>query len=296
MRMGGTVRTGALTVLALVAFASNSLLCRLALGDSSVDAATFTTIRLASGAALLALLWAVRHRGPGSPHAGGWPAALALAVYAVGFSYGYVSLEAGMGGLLMFGAVQATIIGGALWRGARAGIAEWLGLALALVGLIYLVAPGLTAPPLVGAALMLGAGVCWGAYTLVGRSTLDPLASTTANFLRATPLAVAVSLAAFLAGEEVVITAGGAGLAIASGALSSALGYAIWYAALPGLGSIRAASVQLLVPVLTAIGGVVLLDEAVTVRLAVGTVLILGGVGLAVGAPARRATVPAVAR
>jgi len=274
-------RTGALTVAALVAFAANSVLCRVALGGGAIDPASFTSIRLVSGAAvLLPLAAAWRSEGSGSAH-GNWTSAAALAVYAVLFSFAYVSLDVGTGALLLFGAVQATMIGVALAQGERAQPLEWAGLVSALAGLVLLVLPGLTAPPLIGSSLMLGSGVAWGIYTLNGRGVSRPAAATAQAFLRASPVAVAVSGAAALGGDAVTISAAGIGLALASGVLASGLGYVVWYAALPGLGAIRAATVQLAVPVIAAAAGVVFLGEAVSPRLLLTGALILGGVGIA---------------
>jgi drug/metabolite transporter (DMT)-like permease len=278
-------RTAALTAAALVAFASNSILCRLALSRAGIDPASFTTIRLVSGAAVLGVLAALRSPR-GRAAAGNWGSAAALAVYAVAFSYAYVSLEAGLGALLLFGAVQATIILAAIYRGERPSPQEWAGLAIALAGLVYLVSPGLAAPPLLGSILMIAAGAAWGAYTVRGRRSVAPVTATAGNFLRSAPLAAAVSAIAALGGGTVEATATGAALALASGVLASGFGYVCWYAALPHLRGVRAATVQLVVPVLGAAGGILLLGESLSRRLVVAAVLILGGVGVAL---ARRA-------
>jgi drug/metabolite transporter (DMT)-like permease len=282
------VRAGALTAATLVAFASNSILCRLALSRAEIDPATFTTVRLLSGATVLAALAAIR--SPQRWMAGGnWGSAAALAIYAVAFSYAYVSLEAGIGALLLFGAVQATMILTALARGERASRGEWIGHATALGGLIYLVSPGLTAPPPVGAALMIAAGAAWGVYTLRGRGSVAPVLTTAGNFVRSAPLAVAVSAAAALGGNRPAANASGVALALASGVLASGFGYVLWYSALQYLTAVRAATVQLIVPVLGAIGGILLLGESLSPRLAISAALILGGIGVAVtrgsGAP-----------
>ena len=274
-------RAGALTAAALVAFASNSILCRLALSRAEIDPATFTTIRLASGAAVLGALVAIRH-GRGWIAGGNWASAAALAGYAVTFSYAYVSLGAGIGALLLFGAVQATMILTALLRGERASRGEWIGLVTALGGLVYLVSPGLTAPPPLGAALMIAAGVGWGIYTLRGRRSVAPVLTTAGNFVRSAPLVVAVSVAAALGGTRPAASANGVALALASGVLASGFGYVLWYSALQYLTAVRAATVQLVVPVLGAIGGILLLGESLSSRLAVSSVLILGGIGVAV--------------
>lgn len=266
-----------LVALAMIAFAGNSLLCRLALKHTAIDAASFTTIRLLSGAVMLWLV--VRMRGGARAGAGNWLSALALFAYAAGFSYAYLSLSAASGALLLFGAVQATMIGHGLWLGERLRWPQLVGLLLAFGGLVGLLLPGLSAPPLQGAVLMLGAGVAWGIYSLRGRGAGDATRVTAGNFLRAVPIAAALSLA-MLGGT----TLDSAGLlyAIASGALASGLGYSIWYTALPALKATNAATVQLSVPVIAALGGVVLLGEAITLRLALASMAILGGIALVI--------------
>ena len=278
--MSGARRTVLLTGIALIAFAGNSILCRMALGGGLMDPAGFTAVRLGAGAATLWLLIAAR--GGGLPRLEGhWASAAALFVYASAFSLAYVSLDAGTGALILFGAVQLTMILAGLRAGERPRATEWLGLALALTGLVVLVRPGLSAPEPTGAALMAAAGIAWGVYSLRGRGSREPLRNTAGNFLMAAPVAV---LLVPLAGGIGDWTAGGVGLAMASGALASGVGYAIWYAALPALTATRAALVQLLVPVLAAAGGVALLSEAIPLRLPVAAALVLGGVALAVTA------------
>lgn len=284
------------TVLALTAFAANSVLCRLALGGQTIDATSFTTIRLVSGAAMLLAITAMARRSrqqpsPGPlPFAGGpqpfapntwadWRSAVALFAYAIAFSFAYLNLTTGTGALILFGAVQTTMIGHALASGERPHALEWVGLASALSGLVVLVFPGLSAPPLIGSLVMAGSGMSWGFYSLWGRGAGDPLAATTANFARSVPLALAASLLAIGAFHA---SAQGALLAASSGALASGLGYVVWYAALRGLSATRAAIVQSATPVITATGGVVFLSEHITVRLVSAAVLILGGIGLAV--------------
>lgn len=280
----GRSRTVAFTGLALTAFAANSLLCRRALGHGAIDAASFSTIRLVSGAAtLLAILRATRPRG--AAVAGSWLSAGLLFLYAVPFSYAYATLGAGTGALILFGAVQATMLAVALITGERPHLVEWTGLIVALGGLVYLVLPGLSAPSPWGCTLMTTAGVAWGAYSIRGRAASDALAETAGNFLRSVPMVVAVSL---VAARSAGVTVAGIVLAVLSGALASGLGYVAWYAALSGLTAVRAASVQLAVPVLAAAGGVMFLSERITVRLAISAVLILGGVGLALTRTARR--------
>ena len=266
-----TAHTLALTGVAMLAFAGNSLLCRLALQHSGIDPASFTTVRLTSGAVVL---WAlVRWRG--QRPAGDWGSAAALFVYAAAFSFAYLSLSAGTGALLLFGAVQATMLGWGLWRGQRLGRGQTAGLVLALGGLVALLLPGVTAPPAGGALLMTAAGVAWGVDSLRGRGAGDPTAVTAGNFVRAGALAVPLGLAG-LPGATLDPT--GLLWALCSGAVTSGLGYAIWYAALKGLQPTSSASVQLSVPVLTALGGVVLLSEPVTLRLALCSLAILGGI------------------
>jgi drug/metabolite transporter (DMT)-like permease len=281
--MNRPARTVVLTSLALVAFAGNSILCRMALGDRLMDPAGFTAVRLASGAGVLWLLLAVQTRGV--PRlAGHWISAAALLVYAASFSLAYVSLTAGTGALILFGAVQLTMILAGLRAGERPGAAEWLGLGLALTGLVVLVRPGLAAPSPVGSALMAAAGVAWGVYSLRGRRSAEPLRNTAGNFLLTVPAALALVL---LSRGPGVWTGRGVLLAVTSGALASGAGYAVWYAALPALTATRAALVQLLVPVLAAAGGVALLAEAIPLRLPVAAALVLGGVALAVTSRSR---------
>lgn len=266
-----------LTSLAMMAFAGNSLLCRLALKHTSMDAASFTTIRLISGALMLGLL--VRVRRGASAGEGNWLSAFALFTYAAGFSFAYVNLPAATGALLLFGAVQATMIGHGIWAGERLRSLQLVGLLLASGGLVSLMLPGLTAPPLVGSLLMLSAGVAWGVYSLRGKGQGDPLRVTAGNFLRAAPIAAGLSL--FLLKDSSVDSAG-FWYAVSSGALASGIGYAIWYTALPALKATHAATVQLSVPVIAALGGIVFLGEPVTVRLALASTAILGGIALVI--------------
>ena len=278
------LRTIGLTTLALLAFAGNSLLCRLALKSTAIDPASFTSVRLGSGALMLALLVAWRGRGqPGAAPpwaAGDWTAALALFVYAAGFSFAYVSLSAATGALLLFGVVQTTMIGWGLWRGERLQPLQWLGLTAACAGLVWLLLPGLATPSLASGLLMGSAGVAWAVYTLRGRtSSGDPTAVTAGNFLRAAPLALAVSA---LLAAQARWDAPGLLLALASGALASGAGYAVWYTALRGLTATRAAILQLAVPVLAAGGGVGLLGEPFTPGLQLASLAVLGGVLLVI--------------
>jgi drug/metabolite transporter (DMT)-like permease len=275
------LRTASLTSLALVAFAANSLLCRLALRGEAIDAASYTSLRLLAGAVTLwgIVAWLAR---PGGIHRGGsWASAATLFLYAIAFSFAYLTLEVGTGALILFGAVQVTMIAAGLRAGERPHTAEWLGLIIAFGGLTYLVSPGLSAPPPIGAALMGLAGLAWGIYSLRGRGAGDPVVATAANFARAVPLALIASL---LLWADFDVSVRGAWLAVLSGALASGLGYVIWYAALKGLTTTQAAVVQLSVPVLSAIGGVLLLAECLTLRLLVAALTILGGVALALWA------------
>ena len=272
-----SIRILVLTVLAMIAFAGNSLLCRLALKDTAIDAASFTAVRLCSGAAVLWLL--ARIRGEARSGSGNWISALALFAYAACFSFAYISLPAASGALLLFGAVQATMIGHGLWRGERLRLPQLAGLVLAGGGLVGLFLPGLSAPPLQGSVLMLGAGVAWGIYSLRGRGAGDATRVTAGNFLRAVPIAAVLSV---LMVTSTSLDRAGLGYAVASGALASGLGYAIWYTALPGLKATTAASVQLSVPVIAALGGVMFLGESVTLRLALASFAILGGIALVI--------------
>lgn len=277
------LRLAALTLLAMLAFAGNSLLCRIALGPAGMDAPSFTTLRLASGAATLWLLVRLRS-GRGAGH-GNWPSAMALFAYAAAFSFAYGHLTAATGALVLFPVVQATMIGHGLWQGERLRLLQWTGLAVALAGLVALLLPGVTAPPWQGAVLMAVAGLAWGVYSLRGRGPGDPIAVTAGNFLRAT--VPSLFLLAVGAGQVRLDTTGVAA-AVASGALASGLGYAIWYTVVPKLAAAQAASVQLAVPVLVALGGVWLLGEPLDLRVAVAALAILGGIALVLRAPAPR--------
>jgi len=273
-------RTAGLTALALTAFAANSVLCRLALAEAVIDPGTFTALRLVAGAVTLGAL--VRSRPSASRSSGRswWPAVL-LFLYAVPFSFAYVGLSTGTGALLLFGTVQVTMILASLRREGRPRPGQWAGLAVAFGGLVYLLLPGVTAPPVASAALMVVAGVAWGFYSLAGRGLPDPLAQTATNFGRTVPMAAILLLMSW-SGDELELR--GVVLAVISGALASGVGYVIWYQALRGLTGIAAAVVQLAVPVIAAAGGTVLLAEPVTIRLAVASALVLGGIGLALKA------------
>jgi drug/metabolite transporter (DMT)-like permease len=270
-------RVFALTLLAVIAFAGNSLLCRLALKQTGIDAASFTFIRMVSGAVVLWLI--VRLRGGTRSAPGNWSSALALFAYAACFSFAYAKLSAATGALLLFGAVQATMIGYGLWGGERLRPWQVAGLLCAFAGLIGLLLPGLSAPPLDGAVLMLGSGIAWGIYSLRGKGVGDPIGVTAGNFLRAVPLAAGLSIVML---PWASLDSAGFWYAILSGALTSGVGYVIWYAALPGLNATTAATVQLSVPVIAATGGIMLLGESITPRLLIASAAILGGVALVI--------------
>ena len=276
-----------------MAFAGNSLLCRMALlpddqGVSAIDASMFTSLRLLSGALVLVPLLFVR-RGPGGPSIGSaWPAALALAIYGITFSLSYVTVPAGIGALILFGTVQILMLGVALLRGERLQALQVLGFISAIAGILVLTLPSGSIPgggvDLVGALLMVVAGVGWGSYTLLGRGAKDPVLMTARNFACCLPFAVALGAFALLRPEGAATTRGVL-LSITAGAVTSGAGYALWYTALRGHTRTSAAAVQLLVPILAAVGGFLLLDEALTLRLALASVLVLGGVGAAIAAP-----------
>jgi drug/metabolite transporter (DMT)-like permease len=274
---GERARTALLIVFAMLAFAGNSLLCRVAQRDTSIDAATFTSIRLASGALLLAIL--LRARGKRPTAAGSWPMAAMLFAYAVCFSFAYRDLTAATGALLLFGAVQLTMTAYGLFSGERLRGLRLVGVVVAIAGLIWLLLPGLSAPPYLAAALMLAAGLAWGIYSLLGRSVGEPIAATGGNFIRALPFAALVSLA--VAGQASPDPMG-LFYAVVSGAVTSGLGYVLWYAALPALTATSAATIQLCVPAIAALGGAVLLAEPITARLLLASAAILGGIALTI--------------
>jgi drug/metabolite transporter (DMT)-like permease len=272
-----TPRTVALTFFTLIAFASNSVLCRLALAPGLIGAGTFTGVRLLSGAMVLMLMVALRGRATAVQ--GTWGSAVALFAYAAPFSFAYLRIPAGVGALVLFGTVQATMIGSDLLKGKRLRSTELAGLVLAVAGLTVLTLPGVSAPDPAGVGLMIVAGVAWGIYSLRGRAAIDPLKSTATNFSRSLLFAMPLGIAS-LGYETFTLT--GVSYAIASGAMASGLGYALWYTALRGLTATQAGIVQLLVPALAAIGGILLLGESVSVRLLFAGLTILAGVALAV--------------
>jgi len=272
--------TSLITLIAMVAFAANSLLCRAALRDTDIDAGSFTAVRIASGALALWLIVFLRSKNAPEPQgAGSWLSGLALFVYAAAFSFAYLELASGTGALLLFGAVQATMIGVGLLRGERFGAAQSSGLAIAGVGLIALLLPGLSAPPLRSALLMLLSGMAWGMYSLRGKGAGDPTRVTAGNFARATVPALVLGVAIAYGGTA-TWDRSGIVYAVASGALTSGVGYAIWYVAVRSLRATTAATVQLCVPVIAALGGTLFLGEPVTARLVLASIAILGGIAL----------------
>jgi len=261
----------------MLAFAGNSILCRLALKLGTIDPASFTTVRIVSGAATLWLIArATRRTRKGK---GNWISALALFIYAAGFSFAYTQLSAATGALLLFGAVQASMIGYGIWAGERLRPVQTAGLALAIAGLAALLLPGLSAPPLSASCLMLGAGIAWAIYSLRGRGAGDPTRVTAGNFLRAVPIAVALSV---LMNDSISLDGSGYWYAVLSGAVTSGIGYSIWYTALPALKATTAATVQLSVPVFATVGGILFLGESLTIRVAGASVAILGGIALVI--------------
>jgi drug/metabolite transporter (DMT)-like permease len=269
-----------LTAATLACFGGNSLLCRAALRERRIDAATFTTLRLASGAAALALVVAMKRRTV--RRAGNLGSGLALFLYAGAFSLAYLRIGAGVGAMLLFGAVQVSMLGWSVARGARPGALQWVGIAVALCGLAFLALPGASAPDPLGAVLMIAAGAAWGAYSLRGRAARDALATNADNFLRALPFTIVLSAVSI---RGFVVTGPGILLAIASGALASGGGYSLWYEVVPALGATRAAAVQLAVPVLAGLGATVFLAERLTPEIALPCAAVLAGVALTLRRP-----------
>lgn len=282
------VKTVVYTIVALIAFAANSVLCRLALGNGVIDAESFTSIRLVSGIVALFVILAIkrmyqRNSSPSSETRnaakGSWFGAITLFAYALGFSYAYNSLETGTGALILFGVVQITMILVSILSGNKLHVVEWLGVGLAFFGFVYLVLPGVTAPSLSGFTLMTVAGIAWGYYTLNGKGSRQPLIDTAYNFLRTIPFVLVLVVFSW---DRMSLTTEGVALAVASGALTSGMGYAIWYAALTGLKTMQAAVLQLLVPVIASVGGILFVSEILTLRLIISSLLILGGIFLVV--------------
>lgn len=283
--MHSPLRLFTLTLLAMIAFAGNSVLCRIALEQTQIDAASFTSVRLISGALILWLLVKIRHAN--SEGRGSWLSAFALFIYAAGFSFAYVSLSAATGALLLFGSVQASMIGYGIAKGEQISLLQKVGLGLALVGLAVLFLPCASAPPMFGALLMISAGIAWAIYSLRGKNELgDPTCITAGNFIRTIPmtLIMGIVLAGTYSLEKFSADFLGVAYAIASGSLASGLGYAIWYAVLPQLKAMTAASVQLSVPVITAMGGAFILYEPITLRVALASAAILGGIAVVIRA------------
>ncbi|MCH7506656.1 MAG: DMT family transporter [Proteobacteria bacterium] len=265
--------------MALIAFAANSVLCRLALGEETIDAASFTVIRLLSGALVLLAILAFSNDKEASASKGSWSASLMLFVYAVAFSFAYISLDTGTGALILFGSVQITMILLSLVSGNRLHLSEWVGVIIAFTGFVYLVLPEVTSPSVMGFLLMIAAGIAWGMYTLKGRGSAHPLKDTAYNFLRTIPLVIILLVITI---QDAHYSAAGVLLAVLSGGIASGIGYTIWYIALGGLSTTQAAVVQLSVPVIAAFGGVLFVSEAITARLTLSASMVLGGILLVV--------------
>lgn len=278
---GASAGTFALILLALLAFASNSLLTRLALGSNRIDAATFTAVRLVSGALMLAVLVQARKSNRGSLPGAGVIGALALVAYAAPFSFAYLRIGAAVGALVLFGVVQLTMIAYGLYCGERLSLPAWIGLVLAVVGLLALTLPSVSRPDPLGVGLMATAGVAWGVYSLAGRTAADPVAANARSFMFASVPAVALAV---VLRDGAVVSTGGIVLATLSGAVTSGLGYAVWYRALPRLSVMQAAVAQLSVPVIAALGAVAFLEERLTARLLFCGIAVLGGVGIVLNA------------
>ncbi|CAB3864793.1 DMT family transporter [Achromobacter animicus] len=274
-----TLRLFALTLSAMLAFAGNSLLCRLALKQTAIDPTTFVVIRVMSGALMLWLVLALRRQSERLE--GSWAGALALLANALAFSFAYTHIPAGTGALLLFGAIQISMILYGLTIGERLAPLQCVGMALAIAGLVALMLPGTDAPPVFYGFLMILSGVAWSIYSLLGRGARNPVAATAGNFIRAAPVALALLLAQFVM-SHIRLDAAGAAYAVASGAVTSGLGYILWYAALKQLNVTRAATVQLSVPVLAALGGTLFLNEPLTVLLVAASALVLAGVSLVI--------------
>ena len=275
--MPSQLRVVLLTTLAMVAFAGNSLLCRAALKQTEIDAASFTSIRLLSGVVMLCLLVGLRNNKASSVSQGNWVSAVALFVYAAGFSFAYIGLETGAGALLLFGAVQATMIAYGFYVGERLNKLQMIGLVVAFFGMALLMLPGLSAPPVGSSMIMLIAGIAWGVYSIRGKGAGDPTVISAGNFLRTVPFVVVLSLMTL---SSCSLSVAGVGYATASGAITSGLGYALWYAVLPALKATSASTVQLSVPVIAAVGGILFLDEPITLRFFIASIALLGGIAL----------------
>lgn len=268
-------KTIILTGLALIAFAANSVLCRLALGNEAIDPSSFTVIRLLSGTIVLLIIISATRNTTRLSSKGSWTASFMLFLYAVTFSYAYVSLDTATGALILFGSVQITMILLSLISGSRLHITEWTGVVIAFTGFIYLILPGINTPSVIGFILMTVAGIAWGIYTLKGFDSKSPLMDTAYNFLRTTPLVV---LLAIFTMNNINYSSEGIVLALLAGGVTSGIGYTIWYIALDGLSSTQAAVLQLSVPVIAALGGVIFVSEAITFRLTISAAMVLGGI------------------
>lgn len=269
------LKTIILTGLALIAFAANSVLCRLALGNEAIDASSFTVIRLLSGTIVLLIIIGTTRNITGSSTKGSWTASFMLFIYATTFSYAYISLDTGTGALILFGSVQITMILLSLISGTRLHFSEWAGVTIAFTGFVYLILPGITTPSIIGFLLMTVAGIAWGIYTLKGRGSKSPLMDTAYNFLRTTPLVILLAITTI---NNISYSSEGILLALLSGGITSGIGYTIWYIALGGLSSTQAAVLQLSVPVIAALGGVIFVSEAITSRLTISATMVLGGI------------------
>lgn len=265
---------------ALIAFAANSVICRLALASGEIDPNSFTIIRLASGALTLTLILLCRVQFRQSTkgkslNKGSWLGAAALFMYALGFSYAYIELDTGSGALILFGSVQVSMIAFGLYRGERFNLWQWIGLIMALFGLVYLLWPSISTPSMLGALMMMAAGLAWGVYSILGKSSKDALADTAFNFARSILFAALLLIVTL---SKLHFSIYGILLAVTSGAIASGIGYAIWYSVLPKLSSMHAAVSQLSVPIIAAIGGVLLVGEALTLHLSIASTMVLGGV------------------
>jgi drug/metabolite transporter (DMT)-like permease len=273
------VKSLILTILALIALAANSVLCRMALGEDRIDASSFTVIRLLSGVLVLLAIVKITNRKKSLSSRGSWFASMMLFLYAISFSFAYMTLDTGTGAFILFGAVQITMISISFFSGNRLHLSEWIGVSIAFMGFVYLVLPGITAPSAIGFILMSVAGIAWGIYTLKGRGSDAPLLDTSSNFLRTVPFVIVLSITAVNTAQYSIE---GILLAVLSGGIASGIGYTIWYSALGGLSTTQAAVVQLSVPMIAALGGVIFLSETLTQRLTVSALMILGGILLVV--------------
>jgi drug/metabolite transporter (DMT)-like permease len=273
------IKTILFTGLALIAFAANSVLCRLALGESAIDASTFTIVRLLAGAIVLTVIMSISkiksNSNTNSSTKGSWPASTALFIYGLTFSFAYVTLDTATGALILFGSVQITMILMSIFSGNRLHISEWFGMAIAFTGFVYRILPGVTTPSVIGFLLMTVSGIAWGIYTLKGRGSKNPIMDTAFNFLRTMPFVIILAIVTF---KYAHYSSEGILLAVLSGSIASGIGYMIWYSALSGLSVTQAAVLQLLVPVIAAVGGIIFVSESISFRLTVSSAMILGGI------------------